>query len=452
MQVTNSRVEWLIDNVEPVGTNYIGATKAGYIRAFCRESGMMNEAVTNLSDKDLIQVVNVAKRCFKSGIGYDSLMQMFRRMEAAYLLSGAAGVLQSPPQAPVARYRPRPAFEPIVPAPAPAPAPAPTSQQDWVTRPEAKEIADKAAQEALGQASDNLVQEAAQAAKHATQALLDGFKASEPCVLHLTTPSQPAPQVIGLVHRKTPDIIKALSAGVNVYLHGPAGSGKTTVAQKAAQVFNLAFYFAAKVESEYMLLGFRDARGETVRTQFREAYEHGGLFLFDELDGSSPSAVVALNAALANGVCPFPDGIIPRHADFKCIAAGNTTLRGGNGAYTGRAQLDAASIDRFAFIEFGYDEALELELAANKQWARYVQEARRVVRDRSMSDDILITPRATLDGCKLFEAGFGARQVKDMTVFKGLDADVVDQIEYSMNVHFTDAQIAPQPFGDIEII
>lgn len=251
-----------------------------------------------------------------------------------------------------------------------------------------------------------------------------------PTALTVVSPNNPEPVQLGLVHRKTPQIINALKAGVNVYLHGPAGSGKTTVARKAAEAFGLQFYFAAKVESEYMLLGFKDAKGETVRTPFRDAYEHGGVFLFDEMDASSPAAVVALNAALANGICPFPDAIVNRHPDFYCLGAGNTKLTGANRQYQGRNQLDAASIDRFAFIEFGYDDDLERALAGDATWCAYVQRVRAVVLERGLPH--LVTPRATYDGCKLLAAGFDRDTVAEMVVFKGLDdatrAQIIDAL------------------------
>jgi MoxR-like ATPase len=247
-----------------------------------------------------------------------------------------------------------------------------------------------------------------------------------PVRIEVKTPQMVNSVSLGHVHYAMERIIRALGAGLNVYLHGPAGSGKTTAGRKCAEAFGVPFYTAAKVESEYLLLGFKDARGETVHTQFREAYEHGGVFLFDELDASAPGAVVALNMALANGICPFPDGNVTRHANFYCIAAGNTRLTGATRQYAGRSQLDAASVDRFYFIEFGYDEALETALAPNKLWARHVQAIRKAVADRGL--DHLVTPRATLDGCKALEMGDTWEQAEDACIFKGLDPDTADQI------------------------
>lgn len=298
---------------------------------------------------------------------------------------------------------------------APMPAPADMETILTVAREAGRDAASSEVQAQLSDIDDTIEK----AARRAVEAL-------QPTSLIVTLPES-APVALGTVHYAQARIIRMLAAGVNLYLHGPAGSGKTTAARKAATAFKLPFYFAAKVESEYMLLGFKDARGEVVRTPFREAYEHGGLFLFDEIDGSASSAVVAINAALANGICPFPDGTIERHKDFKCIAAGNTTLGGADRQYTGRTQLDAASIDRFAFLEFGYDEPLELALSTNKQWAEYVQAVRAAIKARGLMH--LVTPRATIDGGKLLAGGDTWQEAASAVIFKGLDADTVAQIK-----------------------
>ena len=223
---------------------------------------------------------------------------------------------------------------------------------------------------------------------------------------------------LGLVHKETARIIKVLARGSNVYLHGPAGSGKTTVAQKCADAFGLPLHCAAKVEDEFLLMGFRTGgTGEVVMTPFRLAYEFGGVFLFDELDRSASSAVTAMNMALANGYAPFPDGLVKRHKDFKCIGAGNTTLGGATHLYTAASQLDASSVDRFGFIEFGYDEDLEMAIAGDKAWCRFVQAVRAEVALRGW--DKLVTPRATIEGSKGTLDGDTLEETADMWVYKG---------------------------------
>jgi cobaltochelatase CobS len=65
------------------------------------------------------------------------------------------------------------------------------------------------------------------------------------------------------------------------------------------------------------LLGYMQAAGDYVSTQFRQAYEHGGLFHFDEVDNAHPSVLAVINGALANGHMDFPDGRVKRHGDFQ---------------------------------------------------------------------------------------------------------------------------------------
>lgn len=262
-------------------------------------------------------------------------------------------------------------------------------------------------------------------AASAHQAAAEALKALTPTRLEVSVNAAPVTD-LGLVHRDTEKVIQYLAAKTNVYLHGPAGSGKTTVAQKCAEAFGLQFYMAAKVESEYLLLGFRDARGEVVRTPFRDAFEYGGVFLFDEMDRSGASALTAINAALANGFCAFPDALVHMHPDFKCIGAGNTKLTGATHEYTGASRMDASVINRFAFIEFGYDEEMERALAGDAAWVAHVQKIRAYCVERELP--LLVTPRATIDGCKLLGIGRPWAEVEDAAIFKGFDAATVAQI------------------------
>lgn len=384
--------------------------------------------VGGYSDTDLISVYLVARKDAKGGA------RVVEKIKERQGKNGGFDPFRDPPPPPPPRKN---EFDPLAPPPA-----IDVETVRGLIKSEVKEGALEPLQAALGEMEKSVRGDFAGYLSIHRDTLLGDLRAemhnAATEALRSLTPTrleivkQDAPPIqLGLVHKLTPKVIAMLAAGLNVYLHGPAGSGKTTTAQKVAEAFGLAFYFAAKVESEYQLLGFKDARGETVRTQFREAYEHGGVFLFDEMDASSPSAVVAMNAALANGVCAFPDGTVKRHADFKAIAGGNTKLTGATRAYAGRSQLDAASIDRWAFLEFDYDLDLEAALATDRVWCRYVQAVRAAVKERNLTH--LVTPRATYDGCKLLAAGFDWDEVASMVVYKGLDADTRAQLERAVD-------------------
>ena len=248
-----------------------------------------------------------------------------------------------------------------------------------------------------------------------------------------------------MMHHKFPLLAAAVSAGVNVMLVGPAGSGKTTAAAKVADALGLPFYGTGAINSEYKLTGFIDAQGRIVSTAFRKAFEFGGVFLFDEYDGSLPGATLPFNAALANDWMDFPDGCVKRHPDFRVIAGANTYGTGADRQYVGRNQLDAASLDRFAMLDWPYDEALEAAilgapapknapmpasiapLAGEEAQGLAIRFLERTRSIRKAVDDLkvrhVVSPRAAVAGAKLLAAGWKWNDVEDAVIWKGIDKD-----------------------------
>lgn len=232
------------------------------------------------------------------------------------------------------------------------------------------------------------------------------------------------------VHKSFPKLLNILQQRLNVYLCGPAGSGKTTAAKQCAEALKVPFYFTGAIANEYKLTGFIDAQGKIVSTDFRKAYENGGLFLFDEIDASFPQAVLAFNAALANDFMDFPDKRVQKHENFYCIAAANTIGMGADRQYVGRNQLDAASLDRFVFLDWQYDENLEQELAGNKTWTYKVQKIRKIVNEKKIR--FVVSPRASIKGAQLLAAGFNESEVEEMVLWKGMDEATKNSIKISL--------------------
>jgi MoxR-like ATPase len=226
----------------------------------------------------------------------------------------------------------------------------------------------------------------------------------------------------GQQHKQFARFVKALATKNNVWLAGPAGSGKTTAAEKAAEALGVPFYFNGAIDTEYKLLGFIDAQGRIVSTAFREAFTNGGVYLFDEVDASLPAATLAFQAALANGMADFPGGMVRRHPDFYCVAAANTWGLGATNDYVGRNRLDAAFLDRFVVkISWGYDESLERTIAGNDEWTSFVQGVRAKAKANGLK--VVISPRASIGGALLLAAGFTMEETADLTVYASLTAD-----------------------------
>lgn len=246
--------------------------------------------------------------------------------------------------------------------------------------------------------------------------------------VEIARPGEAPQPVPGLHHQRFPALLRYLSAGLHVYLYGPAGSGKSSAAAAAAKALGLAFASAGKVDSKYDLLGFRDAHGRVVRTPFREIWEHGGVFLLDELDRSDPSAVLALNNGLATGALDFPDATVSKHPTTLIIGGGNTRLAGADRQYVGAIAQDASVQDRFAFLSWGYDERLERLIAGEDQldWTLFVQRVRRAASELKV--DLIASPRASLMGAALLRAGVAREEVEEAALWKGLDQASVAKI------------------------
>lgn len=232
----------------------------------------------------------------------------------------------------------------------------------------------------------------------------------------------------GLQHSIFPSLLKLAANRMDTFIVGPAGSGKTFICHAIAKALEIPFYTlnVGAQTTQSNLLGYMSASGSYVATMLRIAYENGGLFLLDEIDAGNANVLTCINAMLANGEAGFPDGMIKRHKDFIFFCAGNTYGRGADRVYVGRNQLDAASLDRFTQINMDYDENLELALSSNEEWTRKVQAIRKIVFD--LKEKVVVSPRASIKGATLLQAGFSLAETLDMVVFKGINTEVKQRI------------------------
>lgn len=236
----------------------------------------------------------------------------------------------------------------------------------------------------------------------------------------------------GVQHKMFPTLLSYLALGHNVWLIGPAGSGKTRGAREVAKHLKLHYYSKSlcRLTPVSHLLGYMDANGKYVSTDFRKCIESGGLFLLDECDAGSPDVLTAFNDALAadaGDMISFPDKMVKKHEDFIAIAAANTFGEGANRQYVSRLQQDAASLDRFTFLEWGYDEALELHIAGDETWVTRVQTYRKAA--DAMGIRHIISPRASIKGAIALKAGRPLPEVEQALIWKGLEAETIQKIK-----------------------
>lgn len=242
--------------------------------------------------------------------------------------------------------------------------------------------------------------------------------------VQVVSPSVPDGVNVGAVHHQFDALLRMCNARdkdghrLNIWLPGPVGSGKTSAAKQAAKALGLECAEKGVTLDAYELFGFRDAKGDYVRTPFRDMYENGGIFVADECDGWGESATLALNAALANGRALFPDGMVTRHPDFVCIATANTFGTGPTAEFVGRNKLDDAFLDRFVLLPWAYDDALELSYSVNKDWTKNVQRFRRAAESIGLKS--IISPRASVQGAALLAAGLPESVVMESVIKRAM--------------------------------
>jgi len=228
-------------------------------------------------------------------------------------------------------------------------------------------------------------------------------------------------EVKGVTHEAFGKVLNLVNLDIPVFLSGAAGTGKNVICKQVAEGLGLDFYFTNAVTQEYQLKGFIDANGTFHETQFFKAFTNGGLFFLDEMDGSIPETLIILNAAIANRYFDFPTGKVEAHPDFRVIAAGNTVGTGADIEYTGRYQLDASSLDRFALIEINYSPAIEEAVTnGNAELCKFARTFREIT--NSVGIRRLFSYRSMERIAKL-EGTFELAEVLKMALTKGLSKD-----------------------------
>lgn len=200
----------------------------------------------------------------------------------------------------------------------------------------------------------------------------EGMKKVKPVFVKVNTKEYK--KIEGTPHKKFKEALFFAVQEKQLYIAGPAGSGKTTLGHHIAQSLSsdFAHISCSAGTSEAHLLGRMLFDGTYVQSDLVRLYENGGVFLFDEIDAADANTLLVINSALANGKMNVPNRkdnpTAIRHENFICLVAANTW---GNGSaeYHGRNYLDAAFLDRFAVskIFIDYDEDLEMKICDHYQ-------------------------------------------------------------------------------------
>lgn len=268
----------------------------------------------------------------------------------------------------------------------------------------------------------------------------------------------------GMEHYALPLVRIFLEAGLHVYCYGPSGSGKTEGAKMLAGMM-FGDRERAYVKSCHALMNAEDIDGFMGPHKYVMgiAYEwlsnpDGGILLIDEMDAANPALLVAMNDILAIDIGKtyrFPNGErFVRTAAHVIMGAGNTNGLGATSNYVGRSALDRATLSRFAFVDWNYDEALEMAIVTGvapvrpnvrqsrstltpEEWVRRVQGIRAIAKDQDLN--LLVTPRAAIKGAVMLAKGMSVEHIEEAFIFQGADIDTVRTVRNVLKVQATAA-------------
>lgn len=171
-------------------------------------------------------------------------------------------------------------------------------------------------------------------------------------------------------------VVWLLNPSEPLYIFGPSGCGKTSCVKQLAARLNYPVFEI----TGHGRLEFADLAGHLTVNRGNMTYEYGpltlamkygGLFLFNEIDLTSPEIAAGLHGILdGSPLCIAENGgeIVKPHPLFRFVATANTNAAGDEtGLYQGTQRQNLAFADRFIFCELGYpDEQTEEKLLADK--------------------------------------------------------------------------------------
>lgn len=225
----------------------------------------------------------------------------------------------------------------------------------------------------------------------------------------------------GIFHREMPALMFNILNGIHTYLPGPPGSGKTHSALQCIRELGgkAATISFGPTTPESRLTGGMTANGEffepALLKLIRSAMENPDVIhamILDEMDNGHGGIQATLNSLLANGEMTAPNGdhlVVGKNMLF--IACANTYGTGPTAEFAGRNKLDAATLDRFEYIPWDTDEAVETALVhavigdstVANAWLDVWRTTRHNAKEHGLK--VFVTMRGAVEGARAVAAG-----------------------------------------------
>ena len=169
-----------------------------------------------------------------------------------------------------------------------------------------------------------------------------------------------------------------------VLLSGPVGTLKSTTCMEIAEELGLKYYASVLTDqtSKNEFTGYKNVvDGSYVGTEFREAFEFGGLYVLEEINAATSNMPIIFNT-IENGYFVFADKVVQMHSDFRLMATMNDITNAKD--FGGRRTLDKSVRDRFHEIKM-------LEIPKDrfkKDTIRIAEEVNKVLKSTGVTDEV----------------------------------------------------------------
>ena len=213
---------------------------------------------------------------------------------------------------------------------------------------------------------------------------------------------------------------KLVEAGMrNIWMVGPAGCGKSTMARMTAKELNLPYLCISCGigTSATEFLGYKYPTRES--TKFAEYYAKPSIILIDEMTALDPAVGQVLNAALANDEIETTTGLVSRNPECIIIATSNTFGSGASRQYVANNQLDASTIDRFIGGIIEVDYSVDYESQYDIDVVNYVWKLRECIKACNIRR--IASTRMIQSGTRMKKAYF--KNWKDMLICNWTDTE-----------------------------
>lgn len=213
---------------------------------------------------------------------------------------------------------------------------------------------------------------------------------------------------------------RLIEAGIrNIWMVGPAGCGKSTMARMTAKELNLPYLCISCGigTSATEFLGYKYPTRES--TKFAEYYAKPSIILIDEMTALDPAVGQVLNAALANDEIETTTGLVSRNPECIIIATSNTFGSGASRQYVANNQLDASTIDRFIGGIIEVDYSVDYESQYDVDVVNYVWKLRECIKACNIRR--IASTRMIQSGTRMKKAYF--KNWKDMLICNWTDTE-----------------------------